>query len=164
MVLNETYNITKEYENMSYQHILVPVDGSATSFAAIQHAASLAKAFDSQVTAILVLVNDPFINIEFIDTTHQLDTYLAQAKAHAETVLNDVKSKFNEYGVEADVKIVEGQIVQQEITQTAQNINADLIVIGSHGRKGIKKLFLGSVAQNILTESQVPVLVIKNKD
>ena len=146
---------------MSYQHILVPVDGSETSFSAIRHAADLAKSYDSQVTALLVLINDPFVNVEFIDAKHQLESYLAQAKRHADDVLEQVKQKFAEYGIEPELKIIEGQVVAHEVTQTAQELNADLIVIGSHGRKGIKKLFLGSVAQSILTEAKMPVLVVR---
>ena len=146
---------------MSYQHILVPVDGSETSYIAIQHAVQLAKAFDSHVSAVLVLVNDPFINVEFIDTTHQLESYLAQAKQHADNVLNEAKNKFAEYGVDAELRIIEGQIVQHEIVKAANELSADLIVIGSHGRKGFKKLLLGSVAQSILTDSSVPVLVVR---
>lgn len=146
---------------MSYQHILVPVDGSETSLIAIKHAAALAKAFDSHVTAVLVLVNDPFINVEFIDTTNQLESYLAQARSHANDVLTEAKAKFAEYGITADLKVVEGQIVQHEVINTANELSADLIVIGSHGRKGFKKLLLGSVAQSILGNSSIPVLVVR---
>ncbi|HBI1354444.1 TPA: universal stress protein, partial [Acinetobacter baumannii] len=54
---------------MSYHHILVPVDGSPTSLIAVNHAASLAKAFSSKVTLVYALTIDPFISVEIIDST-----------------------------------------------------------------------------------------------
>lgn len=53
-------------------------------------------------------------------------------------------------------------MVHRELVQAAQDLAADLIIIGSHGRTGLKKLFLGSVAQNVLNDVQIPVLVVRH--
>ena len=57
--------------------------------------------------------------------------------------------------------LTEGQEIYKEIINTAEEINADLIIMGSHGRKGIKKIFLGSVAQSVLAATHLPVMIIK---
>ncbi|OUY06358.1 universal stress protein [Acinetobacter populi] len=146
---------------MAYQHILVPVDGSDTSLVAVKQAADLAKAFGSKVTAICVLTLDPFIGVEFINTRDMQDDYLKQARAGIQQILDQAKQQFAQQGIEVDTKIVEGQIIHKEIVNAVEQLHADLLVIGSHGRKGIKKMVLGSVAQSVLGEINIPVLVVR---
>ncbi len=144
---------------MAYQNILVPVDGSETSFAAVAKAAELAKAFGSKITVVQVLTLDPYIAAEYI-TANQTNDLIERARASIVKTLEEAKQKFTEQGVEAETKLLEGQVIAREITNAAKDLNADLIVIGSHGRKGFKKLLLGSVTQAILEEGTVPVLVV----
>ncbi|MCH4248299.1 MAG: universal stress protein [Acinetobacter populi] len=146
---------------MAYQHILVPVDGSDTSLVAVKQASDLAKAFGSKVTAICVLTLDPFIGVEFINTRDMQDDYLKQARAGIQQILDQAKQQFAQQGIEVDTKIVEGQIIHKEIVNAVEQLHADLLVIGSHGRKGIKKMVLGSVAQSVLGEINIPVLVVR---
>lgn len=145
---------------MAYQNILVPVDGSETSFAAVAKAAELAKAFGSKITVVQVLTLDPYIAAEYI-TANQTNDLIERARAAIVKTLEEAKQKFTEQGVEAETKLLEGQVIAREITNAAKDLNADLIVIGSHGRTGLKKLFLGSVAQSILSEGTTPVLVVR---
>ena len=145
---------------MAYQNILVPVDGSETSFAAVAKAAELAKAFGSKITVVQVLTLDPYIAAEYI-TANQTNDLIERARAPIVKTLEEAKQKFTEQGVEAETKLLEGQVIAREITNAAKDLNADLIVIGSHGRTGLKKLFLGSVAQSILSEGTTPVLVVR---
>ncbi|WP_111894416.1 universal stress protein [Acinetobacter sp. MB5] len=145
---------------MAYQHILVPVDGSETSLAAVKQAASIAKAFNSKVTAVCVLAVDPFVAVEFVNTDQFINDYVVKAKEEIQEILEQAKSLFAQEGVTADTQILEGQAVHKVIVEAVGELGADLIVIGSHGRKGIKKLFLGSVTQAILSEGTVPVLVV----
>ncbi|AVH50482.1 MULTISPECIES: universal stress protein [Acinetobacter] len=145
---------------MAYQNILVPVDGSETSFAAVAKAAELAKAFGSKITVVQVLTLDPYIAAEYI-TANQTNDLIERARASIVKTLEEAKQKFTEQGVEAETKLLEGQVIAREITNAAKDLNADLIVIGSHGRTGLKKLFLGSVAQSILSEGTTPVLVVR---
>lgn len=146
---------------MAYQHILVPVDGSPTSLVAVQQAANLAKAFGSKITAVCVLTLDPFVGVEFINTQSMQEDYLRQARAGVQEILDKAQQQFADLSVTVETKIVEGQIIHKEIVATAGELNADLVVIGSHGRKGLKKMVLGSVAQSVLGEISVPVLVVR---
>ena len=145
---------------MAYQNILVPVDGSETSFAAVAKAAELAKAFGSKITVVQVLTLDPYIAAEYI-TANQTNDLIERARASIVKTLEEAKLKFTEQGVEAETKLLEGQVIAREISNAAKELNADLIVIGSHGRTGLKKLFLGSVAQSILSEGTTPVLIVR---
>ncbi|MHA3048851.1 MULTISPECIES: universal stress protein [unclassified Acinetobacter] len=145
---------------MAYKHILVPVDGSETSLAAVKQAACIAKAFSSKVTAVCVLAVDPFVAVEFVNTDQFINDYVAKAKEEIQEILEQAKSLFAQEGVTAETQILEGQTIHKVIVEATKDLGADLIVIGSHGRKGIKKLFLGSVTQAILSEGTVPVLVV----
>ncbi|TPS20362.1 universal stress protein [Acinetobacter baumannii] len=146
---------------MSYHHILVPVDGSPTSLIAVNHAASLAKAFSSKVTLVYALTIDPFISVEIIDSTEIAQDYFNKARASIQSILDQAKEQFSQqHGISVETKIVEGQTIHTEIIKAATELKADLLVIGSHGRKGFKKFFLGSVTQALLGEIHVPVLVV----
>lgn len=145
---------------MTYQNILVPVDGSDTSFAAVKQAAELAKVFDSKITVVQVLALDPYIAAEYI-TAAQTNDLIERARTSIESTLEEAKAKFSAEGLTVETRLIEGQMIHQEILNAAKESNADLIVIGSHGRTGLKKFFLGSVAQKILGETSVPVLVVR---
>ena len=145
---------------MAYQNILVPVDGSDTSFAAVKQAAELAKAFGSKITVVQVLALDPYIAAEYISAS-QTNDLIERARNAIVDSLAAAKTKFNEQGLEVETKLLEGQVIHREIVRAAEDSHADLIIIGSHGRTGLKKLFLGSVAQSVLGESHIPVLIVR---
>ena len=146
---------------MSYQHILVPVDGSPTSLSAVHQAAQLAKTYHSQVTLLLVITIDPFIGVEYINAQNQKEDALSHNQTMIKGILDEARQKFADQGIETNIKVVEGQEVYKEIVKAAQELHADLVVIGSHGRTGIKKLVLGSVVQKVLGEIHLPVLVVR---
>ncbi|PZO93305.1 MAG: universal stress protein, partial [Acinetobacter johnsonii] len=73
----------------------------------------------------------------------------------------EAKQVFSSQGVEANTKIVEGQEIYKEIVNAATEVNADLLVMGSHGRKGFQKFLLGSFAQDVLKSTELPVLIVK---
>lgn len=145
---------------MAYQNILVPVDGSETSYAAVKQAVEFAKVFGSKITVVQVLALDPYIAAEYI-TAAQTNDLIERARTSILKTLEEATSKFNAEGVQVETRLLEGQVIHQEIINAAKELNADLIVIGSHGRTGLKKLFLGSVTQNVLGETSIPVLVVR---
>lgn len=145
---------------MSFEHILVPVDGSDTSYAAVDKAVELAQAFNSKVTVVQVLALDPYIAAEYI-TAAQTNDLIERARTSILKTLEEAKAKFATAGINVETQLLEGQVIYSEIVKAAQDLNSDLIVIGSHGRTGFKKMFLGSVAQSILGHANVPVLVIR---
>ena len=145
---------------MAFQHILVPVDGSETSYAAVAKAVELAKAFGSKVTVAQVLTLDPYIASEYI-SAGQTNDLIERARVSILKTLDEAKAKFQEQGVAVESRLLEGQVIHREIARAATEMNADLIVMGSHGRTGLKKLVLGSVAQSVLGEGNVPVLIVR---
>ncbi len=64
-------------------------------------------------------------------------------------------------GVNAETRVVEGLVSAEGVIKTAKDLNADVIVMGSHGRKGFQKLLLGSFATDVLRHTELPVLVVK---
>lgn len=145
---------------MSYQNILVPVDDSPISYAAVQHALSLAKLSGAKVTILSVVVVDPFVGVDFYQLAPAVTDYFIQAEAHAKTQLQDISQSFVRDGIEVNTKIHHGS-ASEGIIFVADEVGADLIVMGSHGRTGVKRLLLGSVARAVLTESHIPVLIVK---
>jgi len=145
---------------MSYQHILVPTDGSETSMVAINEAIKLGKALNSKITVVQVMALDPIIADLYVKTG-QTNELIERTKAYLLDMLEQVKQKFAAEGLTVETKLLEGFVVHDEIIQAAQELNADLIVMGSHGRTGVRKLVLGSVAQKVLGESHIPVLIVR---
>ncbi|OTG87653.1 universal stress protein [Acinetobacter sp. ANC 4558] len=145
---------------MPFENILVPIDGSETSYAAAAKAIEFAKGFGSKITVVQVLTLDPYIAAEYISAS-QTNELIERAKGFILKSLEEAKAKFAEHGVDVETRLLEGQLIHREITRAADEINADLIIIGSHGRTGLQKFFLGSVAQSVLTEGTTPVLIVR---
>lgn len=145
---------------MSYQHILVPVDGSPTSLVAVEHAIEFAKALNSKITLVQVLTLDPYIAAEYLSSAQSNDL-IERARQSILENLKVAEQKFTDAGITVDVQLLEGQVIQNELLKAVKNLNIDLVIMGSHGRTGFKKLLLGSVTQNVLSEVHVPVLVVR---
>ena len=143
-----------------FKHILVPVDGSPTSMLAVNKAIGLAKAFGSTVTALYVLDPYPFTGVG-ADFAYGQAQYLSAATAEANAALEAVRQAMHEAQIEAQVLIGEGHAVHEGVVQAIEKTGADLVVMGSHGRRGLEKLMLGSVAQRVLSAVHVPVLVVR---
>ena len=143
-----------------FKHILVPVDGSETSLSAVDKAIGLAKAFDSEVTAIYVIDPYPFTGVG-ADFAYGQDQYLGAAKAEANAAVEAVAQRLTAAGLKAETRIVEAHAVWRGIADAAEAVGADLVVMGSHGRRGLEKLVLGSVTQSVLTQTQLATLVVR---
>ena len=146
---------------MSYQHILVPVDGSDISYSAIKHATEIAKAFGSKVTAISVVSEDPFAAADFYYTSAMLKDYVTEAVKNAEESLVKAQQIAQQQGIMIATQVVKDAVSAETVVATAEELKADLIVIGSHGRKGFQKFFLGSFAQDVLGQTELPILIVK---
>ena len=143
-----------------FKHILVPVDGSETSLQAVSKAAELAKVFNSEVTAVYVLDPYPFTGVG-ADFAYGQAQYLSAATAEANKALEDVTERMKDTGVTVKTLVGEGHAIHEGIVRVGENVGADLIVMGTHGRRGLEKLVLGSVAQRVLQTAKVPVLVVR---
>ena len=144
-----------------FKHILVPVDGSETSNKAVVKAVGLAKAFGSIVTVLYVIDPYPFTGVG-ADFAYGQAQYLSAATAEANQALDEAKKVFEDAGVQVNTLLGEGHAVHEGIGRVLSSVDADLIVMGSHGRRGLEKLMLGSVTQRVLGVVHVPVLVVRD--
>ena len=143
-----------------FSRILVPVDGSAASEQAVLTAIALASAFKASIAIVSVI--DPFAFTGVgSDMAYGQNEYLAAAHAQADSAVLSAIRQCAAKAVVATSSIVEGQAVYASILEAAQATGADVIVIGSHGRKGLEKLILGSVTAQVLARSRLPVLVVR---
>ena len=87
--------------------------------------------------------------------------YFVQATANAQKAFKEADEIAKAVGVNAETRVVEGLVSAEGVIKTAKDLNADVIVMGSHGRKGFQKLLLGSFATDVLRHTELPVLVVK---
>lgn len=144
-----------------FKHILVPVDGSATAKLAAEKAIGLAQAHGSSVTAIFVIDPYPFTGVGS-DFAYGQAEYLGAATAEANAAISSVKAMFEQAGISIDTAVIESHAIWRGIVEAAEMAQADLIVMGSHGRSGLEKLVLGSVTQAVLSHTKLPVLVVRD--
>jgi nucleotide-binding universal stress UspA family protein len=144
-----------------YQRILVPVDGSATAERALQEAIRLA-AGNGQLRLIYVIEEAYPLDAEgfaYIDYASLKDA----VRSTGERTLAKAAEKVRGSGMAVETALLDmsGNRVAGVIDDDAQNWRADLIVIGTHGRSGLNRLLLGSVAEEVVRGSPVPVLLVR---
>ncbi len=143
-----------------FKRILVPVDGSSTSMAAVGKAIGMAKTFNAAVTLVCVIDPYPFSGVG-TDFAYGQAEYLSAAMAQAHRSIHDAEASFKSAGLNTETVIVENQVPHEGILETAQQQGADLIIMGSHGLRGLQRFLLGSVAQKVLSGADVPVMVVR---
>lgn len=144
-----------------FKHILVPVDGSPTAQLAVEKVIGLVKAFGARVTAIFVIDPYPFTGVG-TDFAYDQAEYLSAATAEANAAIKATKDAFAAAGVSVEASVVEANTPWRGVVRAAESVQADLIVMGSHGRSGLEKLVLGSVTQAVLSHTRLPVLVVRD--
>ena len=143
-----------------FKKILVPTDGSAFSLSAAATATQLARSQGAQVIGVYVI--DPFPYIGIGDASAAgLQSYLAESRSVAGQALDALGKVCAAEGVPFAGDTIERNVVYEGVIETANAEGCDLIVMASHGRKGVKALILGSVAQKVLTHARMPVLIVK---
>ena len=146
-----------------YRRILVPTDGSSTSKRGLTHAIGLAKDQGAQVR--LLNVVDDVIMMPAVEAYPVADmTFLLESlRKSGDKALAEGAELARRGGVSADRALVEsrGRNVSDAILAVARKWRADLIVMGTHGRRGLNRLLLGSDAERVLRESAVPVLLVR---
>lgn len=143
-----------------FKRILIPVDGSSTAQQAVQKAAGLAQAFGSQAMVIYVIDPYPFTGLGS-DFAYGQAEYLGAAAKEAEEAIAAARAVLSAAGVTVETRVVEAHAIWRGIIETANACGADLIVMGSHGRRGLEKLVLGSVTQRVLSHATQPVFVAR---
>lgn len=145
-----------------YQRILVAVDGSATSLRGLEEAIRLAKALGAKL--MLVHVVNELLSPDLAVSNYYADAIEALRKAGIE-VLDQAAAQVRRADVDFEQKLLEvlGGRPADEIVKEAKAWPADLIALGTHGRRGLKRLALGSDAELVLRMSPVPVLMVRDQ-
>jgi nucleotide-binding universal stress UspA family protein len=146
------------------RHILVATDGSTYGDAAAAEAISMAKQLGSRLTALSVVHSESMSPMDIVSSQMQRDLIAEKEMKEAEQNVKKVKDAAVAAGIKTDALIMGGK-PSEAIIQTAKDKQADLIVLGSHGKTGVEKLLVGSVAERVIVLSPCPVLVVKkNKE
>ena len=143
-----------------FRKILVPTDGSELSVNAALRAVPLARLAGASITVLFVQDTYPYTGIGQANAAG-LQAYMAAAREQGMAAVDRIRDAAAAEGVAIDTKVIENSQAAKGIVEAAQECGADLILMGSHGRSGLAKLMLGSVAAKVLALSPVPVLVVK---
>ena len=146
-----------------YKRILVATDGSDLSTTAVQSAIELAAAIGAELVALYVVPRYPVSYFEGGITISVEDIARAEKQwsDKGQAVVDEVQQEAQARGVNAKAVVTQSDLVAESIMSAASKHACDLVVMASHGRKGIKRVLLGSETQHVLTHSTVPVLVLR---
>lgn len=142
-----------------FKRILVPLDGSAVSEGAVALAGSIARAFDAHITLMRAVDDIAPVPYEITGGSDIAEEIIASRVAEAGDYLNKVAATLA--GVETDIKVMRG-IAAQCIVILAQD-GYDLITMNTHGRSGVMRTLMGSVAMQVVRETNLPVLLLNNR-
>lgn len=143
---------------MAYKKILVCLDGSPLAEAALPHAQTLASDREAEIV-LLRISADPAAEFSFSDPG-LAGKFIQDMEAEALRYMQSARGKLQKAGRRTSFLIRQGAIAET-ILQTASQIKADVIVMSTHGRSGIKRWLLGSVADRVVTHSNTPVMLIR---
>ena len=146
-----------------YKRILIATDGSPLSDKAIESGLQLASLCGASVVALKVVPRYPRSYFEGSAPLNRDDVKQVEQRWSDAALadLNAVKALGAADGVTVKVVVAKSELIAETIIAAATKNNCDLIVMASHGRKGLKRVLLGSETQHVLTHSQVPVLVLR---
>ncbi len=145
-----------------YQKILVPIDGSPTSDQGLAEATGLAREMGSKMRLIHVVDQLSIMTSMAGSMTFTSEALEAMKKA-GEEVLQKARAAVTQESIVVDTRLLDNfnGTVSDLVAKDAREWGADLIVLGTHGRRGVRRVLLGSDAEQILRSSQVPVLLVR---
>jgi len=138
---------------LRFSNILCPVDFDQNSLAAVPYAAELAREHNAALYLLHVIHLHPAVEPGFSS---------GEAEATARTKLEKIGHQKLKVGTRYELLVIAGDPAD-EVLQAATRLGIDLIVMATHGRKGLRRLVLGSVAERVVREAQCPVLTVKPK-
>ncbi len=147
-----------------FKHILLPTDGSKLADRAIVRGINLAKVLGAKVTLLSVVPEFRMIADESFAVPMSLqakDRYEKEAKQRAQKKLATISVRMTKAGVKGISVVVSSDLPYQQIIEVARKRKCDLVVMASHGRRGLTGLLLGSETVKVLTHSKIPVLVVR---
>jgi nucleotide-binding universal stress UspA family protein len=144
-----------------FKHVLIATDGSELAQKAVMHGLALAKALDARVTAVTVTDIYPTGPYAPIPLPSMIEHYEAASALSAANILASASDAASKHGLSCATMHVRDQAPAEGILDAARQHGCDLIVIASHGRRGMARLLLGSQAQKVVTLSTLPVLICR---
>ena len=148
-----------------YKHILVPTDGTELSDKAVEAAISLAKLLGARITAFHAMEPYPLQGAYAAEASGvaelQPELFAERSEEYAKRVLETFKKAASAANVECTTEYATARSPSQAIVEKARAEQCDLIVMASHGRRGLEGFLLGSETQKVLTHSTIPVLVYR---
>ncbi|GAB3313220.1 universal stress protein [Haloplanus rallus] len=151
---------------VAYERILVPTDGSDGVERAIEHAIEVATIHDATVHGLYVLNSDAYAGLAMESSWESVDGLLREDAEMAVARVREIaveRSEADEPVVPVQTAVVEGK-PSREIVRYAEANDCGLVVMGTHGRGGIDRLLLGSVAEGVIRASSVPVTTVPVED
>ena len=144
-----------------YKRILVPVDGSPTATAGVREAIRLASGM--QATVQLIHVIDRLSLVQTMDPTPLIEDLMRRMQAAGRRTLEEARGLFEKAGIAVQMTLKEPDkgSVADAIVEEAGRSKAELIVMGTHGRRGISRMVMGSTAQGVVASSKLPVLLVR---
>ena len=148
-----------------YKHLLIATDGSELADKGVAHGLTLAKGIGATVT--FVTVSEPYPIFAWggamagYAAGDELAIYQEEARKYGKEVLDKGKASADAAGVSAEVVHVEDKRPAEAILELSQALGCDLIVMASHGRRGLGRLLLGSQTAEVLSYTEIPVLVVR---
>jgi nucleotide-binding universal stress UspA family protein len=151
--------------SLTIKKILITIDGSENSMKAAEYAVSLVKKYDAELTIMYVLYSElgfAYSNLLGVTTPKAIEDVLDTQKKDVQKWFDEIRSKLaNTKILVTDKIIVSVSSIVGEIVGFADEEKMDLIVLGTRGRTGFKKLLLGSVAEGVVNHSSCPVMVVR---
>lgn len=147
-----------------YKKILIATDGSELATKAVRAGLELAKALNADVTLVTVTERWPVVETAAqaeMGVKDPVGHYEALAQRGAQSTLAAAAEVAGEVGVDCEQVHVRDRYPASGILETAEKEEADLIVMASHGRRGLNKVLLGSVANEVVSGSKIPVLIVR---
>ena len=144
--------------------MLLPTDGSKLSERAVERGLELAKSIGARVTSVHVIPEFRLMADESFALPTSADLkkrYEREAKARAEKLLQKITARAEAMAVKCEGVVIVGDVPYEHIIETAKKRKCDLIMMASHGRRGLSGLLLGSETSKVLTHSKIPVLVVR---
>jgi len=144
-----------------FKHILLPTDGSELSEAAIQKGIQFAKSINAEVTGFHVILPFHVFSLRMGILEDTKEQYERQSKDQAEQFLGVIKKAGEKACVSCDTDYVTSSHPYEMIIKAAEKKGCDLIMMASHGRRGLQGLLIGSETHKVLTHTKIPVLVFR---
>jgi len=149
--------VSYDYTVAMYDHILVPTDGSAGVERAVEHAVDLADTHEATLHALYVVNTASYSSMPMETSWEHVRDMLGEEGERALERVGDIADGAD---VPVESVVVDGS-PSREIVRYAEQEPCDLVVMGTHGRGGIDRLLLGSVAERVVRASAVPVLTVR---